>query len=170
MENQVKILFNNNINSSGKNFADMLRSYGIGVALFEDDETFGIFPSRDEKTDIILEIATTDIIREIGIPAHIKGYRYLREAIMMAVKNSELLTSLSKQLYPAIAKEHKTTPTSVERAIRHAIELAWERGNCKTLDSYFGQIYDVEHERPTNSEFIALISDKLRLRFKTVLV
>lgn len=115
-----------------------------------------------------LELMVTDIIHKIGIPAHIKGYSYLREAIMLSVKDSEMINSVTKLLYPTIAKTFGTTPSRVERAIRHAIEVAWDRGDTKVLDSYFG--YTVQHQRgkPTNSEFIAMMADNLRLSIKVI--
>ena len=113
-----------------------------------------------------LEIEVTNIIHEIGVPAHIKGYKYLRDAIIMVVQNMEMLNAVTKELYPAIAFKNGTTPSRVERAIRHAIEVAWNRGKIETIDKLFG--YTVQHDKgkPTNSEFIALISDKLRLEWK----
>lgn len=113
-----------------------------------------------------LELMVTNIIHRIGIPAHIKGYNYLREAIILSVKDSEMINSVTKLLYPTIAKNFKTTSSRVERAIRHAIEVAWDRGDVEVLEAYFG--YTVQHQRgkPTNSEFIAMISDNLRLSMK----
>lgn len=113
-----------------------------------------------------LELEVTNIIHEIGVPAHIKGYQYLRDAIIMVVEDVELMGAITKELYPAIAYKNNTTPSRVERAIRHAIEVAWNRGKLETIDRLFG--YTVQHDKgkPTNSEFIALISDKLRLEWK----
>lgn len=113
-----------------------------------------------------LETEVTSIIHEIGVPAHIKGYQYLRDSIMMSIENMEILDFVTKELYPTIAKKYSTTPSRVERAIRHAIEVAWERGSTTFIDKLFG--YTVNHRKgkPTNSEFIALISDKLRLELK----
>lgn len=119
----------------------------------------------DNKTHD-LEGDVTDIIHEIGIPAHIKGYQYLREAIMMSVEDAEMLSAVTKLLYPAIAKKYHTTSSRVERAIRHAIEVAWNRGNMETLDSMFGYTINVSKGKPTNSEFIALIVDKMRLHYR----
>ena len=113
-----------------------------------------------------LEVMVTEIIHQIGVPAHIKGYHYLREAIMLAVKNSEIINSVTKQLYPTVAKKHSTTSSRVERAIRHAIEVAWDRGDVDVLNSYFGYTIHNGRGKPTNSEFIAMIADKLRLRLK----
>ena len=113
-----------------------------------------------------LEQEVTGMIHEIGVPAHIKGYQYLREAIMMAVKDPVMISSITKILYPTIAKRFQTTPSRVERAIRHAIEVAWSRGRTETLDSMFGYTIDTSKGKPTNSEFIALIADRIRLAYK----
>lgn len=117
-------------------------------------------PVRDLEKDV------TDMIHEIGVPAHIKGYQYLREAIMMSVEDNEMLSSITKVLYPSIAKKYQTTPSRVERAIRHAIEVAWSRGRMETLDALFGYTINTGKGKPTNSEFIALIADKIRLQYK----
>ena len=117
-------------------------------------------PSYDLETDV------TDMIHEIGVPAHIKGYQYLREAIMMSVQDMEMLNSITKLLYPSIANKYQTTPSRVERAIRHAIEVAWSRGRMETLDALFGYTINTGKGKPTNSEFIALITDKLRLKYR----
>ena len=117
-------------------------------------------PSYDLETDV------TDMIHEIGVPAHIKGYQYLREAIMMSVRDMEMLNSITKLLYPSIANKCQTTPSRVERAIRHAIEVAWSRGRMETLDALFGYTINTGKGKPTNSEFIALITDKLRLKYR----
>lgn len=113
-----------------------------------------------------LENDVTDIIREIGIPAHIKGYQYIREAIMMTVNDMNLLNYITKLLYPTIAKKYKTTSSSVERAIRHAIEVAWNKGQIDVLEDMFGYTISAGKGKPTNSEFIALIADKLRLEYR----
>lgn len=113
-----------------------------------------------------LEMRVTDIIHEIGVPAHIKGYQYLREAIMMSVEDPEVLSSITKLLYPTIAKKFKTTSSRVERAIRHAIEVAWSRGKMDTIDELFGYTVSNGKGKPTNSEFVALITDKIRLEEK----
>ena len=115
-----------------------------------------------------LEIIVTDIIHQIGVPAHIKGYHYLREAIMACVNDKEMLESVTKLLYPAVAKKFSTTPSRVERAIRHAIEIAWDRGDVDTLNSFFGYTINVGKGKPTNSEFIALITDKICLKYKSL--
>ena len=113
-----------------------------------------------------LEVMVTDIIHQIGVPAHIKGYHYLREAIMLSVNNPDIINSITKQLYPTVAKKFQTTSSRVERAIRHGIEVAWDRGNVDVLNSYFGYTIHVGRVKPTNSEFIAMIADKLRLKMK----
>ena len=113
-----------------------------------------------------LEHDVTDMIHEIGVPAHIKGYQYLREAIMMSVEEPAMISSITKILYPTIAKRFQTTPSRVERAIRHAIEVAWDRGDVDVLNSYFGYTIHNGRGKPTNSEFIAMIADKLRLQLR----
>ena len=120
-----------------------------------------------EKNQSNLEVVITDIIHQIGVPAHIKGYHYLREAIIMAVENIDIMNSVTKCLYPSVAKKHGTTSSRVERAIRHAIEVAWDRGDVDVLNSYFGYTIHSSKGKPTNSEFIALIADKLRVNMKT---
>ena len=112
------------------------------------------------------ECAVTDILHQIGVPAHIKGYQFLRKAILMTINDQELINSVTKRLYPDIAKECHTTPSRVERAIRHAIEVAWDRGDVDMLNSYFGYTIHNLRGKPTNSEFIAMISDKMRLTKK----
>ena len=113
-----------------------------------------------------LEADVTNIIHEIGVPAHIKGYQYLRDAIVMSVLDMEMLNSITKVLYPTIAKKYDTTTSRVERAIRHAIEVAWSRGRMDTIDDLFGYTINHGKGKPTNSEFIALITDKIRLDYK----
>lgn len=123
---------------------------------------------NDQSTkEEILEIKVTNIIHEIGVPAHIKGYQYLRDGIIMVVNNIEIINQITKQLYPDLAKKYKTTPSRVERAIRHAIEVAWNRGQIETVDSIFGYTVNSNKGKPTNSEFIAMVADKLRLDLKS---
>lgn len=119
-----------------------------------------------QRTGYNLERDVTDMIHEIGVPAHIKGYQYLREAIMMSVEDPEMLGSITKVLYPTIARKNQTTSSRVERAIRHAIEVAWNRGRMETLDAMFGYTINTGKGKPTNSEFIALIADKIRLQYR----
>ena len=113
-----------------------------------------------------MESQITKIIHQIGVPAHIKGYQYLRTAIMLTVKDSDIINSVTKILYPSVAKKYQTTTSRVERAIRHAIEVAWDRGDVDTLNSYFGYTIQNNRGKPTNSEFIAMIADNLRLQYK----
>lgn len=113
-----------------------------------------------------LEVEVTNIMHEIGVPAHIKGYQYLRDAIMMVVKDLDVINSITKQLYPSIAHAYNTTPSRVERAIRHAIEVAWSRGQMEAIDTLFGYTVSIGKGKPTNSEFIAMVADKLRLEMK----
>ncbi len=113
-----------------------------------------------------LEELVTSIIHEVGVPAHIKGYQYVREAIMITVEDMEVINSVTKILYPEVAKRYHTTPSRVERAIRHAIEVAWDRGDLETLQKFFGYTVSNAKGKPTNSEFIAMISDRIRLKLK----
>ncbi len=126
------------------------------------------FPRQNSSgsADPSLEEVITDIIHQIGVPAHIKGYHYLREAIMLSVNNADMINSVTKMLYPTVAKKFGTTSSRVERAIRHAIEVAWDRGDVDTLNSFFSYTVHTSRGKPTNSEFIALIADKLRLKYK----
>ena len=114
----------------------------------------------------LLESRVTAVIHEIGVPAHIKGYQYLREAIMSAVHDMDVINAVTKVLYPEVAKHFGTTPSRVERAIRHAIEVAWDRGDLETLQKYFGYTVNSTKGKPTNSEFIAMIADRLQLQMK----
>ena len=123
-------------------------------------------PAPKPDADRNLALVVTDIMREIGVPAHIKGFEYLREAILLTVREPELMHAVTKVLYPTVAKQNKTTASRVERAIRHAIEVAWDRGDVDVLSSYFGYTIQNSRGKPTNSEFIAMISDRLRLHGK----
>ena len=118
-------------------------------------------------TDSELEVMVTEIIHQIGVPAHIKGYQYLRTSIEKCIESPDMLGSVTKILYPTVAKQYSTTASRVERAIRHAIEVAWDRGDVEVLSSFFGYTIDSDRGKPTNSEFIAMISDKIRLLLKT---
>lgn len=124
------------------------------------------YENKLEYMEQNLENDVTQMLHEIGIPAHIKGYQYLRDAISISVSDQDMLTSVTKVLYPSIAKNHQTTPSRVERAIRHAIEVAWSRGKMDTINEIFGYTVSNGKGKPTNSEFIALISDKIRLDYK----
>ena len=125
-------------------------------------------PQHNSKANI--ESLVTGIIHEIGVPAHIKGYQYLREAIIIAVNDMDVINAITKVLYPQVAKAFQTTPSRVERAIRHAIEVAWDRGDLDTLQKFFGYTVSNTKGKPTNSEFIALIADKLQLQLKSTKV
>lgn len=135
--------------------ASRIRQLGDGSSA----KTPFVVPSKPRN----LDMAVTNIIHEIGVPAHIKGYHYLRDAILMVVDEINLLGGITKELYPMIAQKYNTTPSRVERAIRHAIELAWDRGNVEAISKFFGYTVNMAKGKPTNSEFIAMIADKLRL-------
>ena len=123
-------------------------------------------PTAQRTGQTSIETMVTNIIHEIGVPAHIKGYQYLREAIIIAVNDMDVINAITKVLYPQVAKAFQTTPSRVERAIRHAIEVAWDRGDLDTLQRFFGYTVSNTKGKPTNSEFIALIADKLQLQLK----
>ena len=132
--------------------------------LFRSGSAQNSFTTMRDVND--LSVVVSDIMRQIGVPAHIKGYQYLRTAILLCVRDSEMMNSVTKLLYPTVAKQYSTTPSRVERAIRHAIEVAWDRGDVEVLSEYFGYTIQNTRGKPTNSEFIAMISDKLRLQLK----
>lgn len=135
----------------------------IGMLRKGKDRIFG----NANVTDAFgLELKVTEILHEIGVPAHIKGYHYLRDSIILSIEQPEIINAVTKQLYPSVAKKYETTSSRVERAIRHAIEVAWDRGDIDVLNSYFGYTIHNDRGKPTNSEFIAMISDKLRLQIK----
>ena len=169
-ERMFKIL--TDLMNANKEFQIMITVPGEKNELEEGTSRFVIEPSAMGKTNIKpehdLEQDVTDMIHEIGVPAHIKGYQYLREAIMMAVEDIDMLNSITKVLYPTIAKKFQTTPSRVERAIRHAIEVAWSRGRMETLDALFGYTVNTGKGKPTNSEFIALIADRIRLQYRNL--
>ena len=125
------------------------------------------YPAARRSDKVSIETLVTNIIHEIGVPAHIKGYQYLREAIIIAVNDMDVIYAITKVLYPEVAKTFGTTPSRVERAIRHAIEVAWDRGDLDTLQKFFGYTVSNTKGKPTNSEFIALIADKLQLQLKS---
>ena len=142
------------------------------TALIERMEEIQVSPAKATIVKTInsgtgIEAMVTNIIHEIGVPAHIKGYQYLREAIIIAVGDMEVINAITKVLYPQVAKTFQTTPSRVERAIRHAIEVAWDRGDLDTLQRFFGYTVSNTKGKPTNSEFIALIADKLQLQLKS---
>lgn len=140
---------------------DTIRSFGAktGRSGFE-------VVAREGEKPYDLEAVVTEFIHELGVPAHIKGYQYVRSAIMMVVENMELLNYITKQLYPVIAKKYSTTSSRVERAIRHSIEVAWSRGRPETMNRIFGYTIDTGKGKPTNSEFIAMVADRIRLQIK----
>ncbi|MGM7681502.1 sporulation transcription factor Spo0A [Cytobacillus sp. Hm23] len=137
-----------------------------GKGLTHVKQTTTLYRTQNESKHKNLDASITSIIHEIGVPAHIKGYLYLREAISMVYNDIELLGSITKVLYPDIAKKYNTTASRVERAIRHAIEVAWSRGNIESISSLFGYTVSMSKAKPTNSEFIAMVADKLRLEHK----
>ena len=137
---------------------DLPRTPGLGVDFRRSKEP--------NYQDMDLETVVTDIIHEIGVPAHIKGYQYLREAIILTIKDMDMINAVTKVLYPEVAKHFGTTPSRVERAIRHAIEVAWDRGDVETLQRFFGYTVSGIKGKPTNSEFIAMIADNLSLKRK----
>ena len=145
-----------------------IRQVKEGKLSKEERKNFIMIEGRQQDKDYEyqLEVIVTNIIHEIGVPAHIKGYHYLRDSIIMAVTDMDILNSITKQLYPTIAKMHHTTSSRVERAIRHAIEVAWNRGKMDTINELFGYTIQAGKGKPTNSEFIALIADKIRLEYK----
>lgn len=150
---------------------DKVRRVGsrkIKPAVFAENRKVKPYVNKAEYIEQNLENDVTHMLHEIGIPAHIKGYQYLRDAIIISVKDHEMLTSVTKILYPSIAKRHQTTASRVERAIRHAIEVAWSRGEIDTINEIFGYTVSNGKGKPTNSEFIALIADKIRLDYKRI--
>ena len=139
----------------------------VGDRLRQVMASGGAEPELDSSAS--LESQVTAIIHEVGVPAHIKGYQYLREAIIIAVNDMDVINAVTKVLYPEVAKRFNTTPSRVERAIRHAIEVAWDRGDLETLQKYFGYTVSNAKGKPTNSEFIAMIADRIRLSRRKVL-
>jgi len=124
-------------------------------------------PGGGPHPEIDLEVRVTNMIHEVGVPAHIKGYQYLRDAIMMTVRDMNIINAITKVLYPTVARHYDTTSSRVERAIRHAIEVAWDRGDVETLQKFFGYTVSQTKGKPTNSEFISMLADRLRLELKT---
>ncbi|WP_095177805.1 sporulation transcription factor Spo0A [Clostridium cochlearium] len=151
---RIRQMFNNTISGESVRINNMPVLQSTSIEINKKEEPF------DLETEI------TNVIHEIGVPAHIKGYMYLREAITMVVKDMELLSAVTKELYPSIAKKYNTTASRVERAIRHAIEVAWSRGQIDTINKIFGYTIHNDKGKPTNSEFIAMVADKLRLKNK----
>ena len=125
--------------------------------------TFEQYAQKAQECEHQIEAEVTQLIRELGVPPHLKGYQYMREAIIMCVKDMDVIGSMTKKLYPSIAEKFNTLPTRVERAIRHAIEVAWSRGNLETLNKFFGYTIDVDKGKPTNGEYIAMLADRVRI-------
>ena len=145
------------------------KPFDFSVMLSHVDSLIKIKNRASSDTDTKsgdVEAQVTKIIHQIGVPAHIKGYQYLRTAILMTIEDNDIINSVTKILYPAVAKKYQTTTSRVERAIRHAIEVAWDRGDVETLNSFFGYTIQNSRGKPTNSEFIAMIADNLRLKYK----
>ncbi len=154
---------------SNEAMAEIIRSFYTPLPITpRTASAIGVAPAaiNNKPETVDLESLVTEFIHELGVPAHIKGYQYIRSAIMMVVENMELLNYITKQLYPAIAKKYGTTSSRVERAIRHSIEVAWTRGKPQTMDEIFGYTIDTGKGKPTNSEFIAMVADRIRLRIK----
>jgi two-component system, response regulator, stage 0 sporulation protein A len=149
-----------------ENLGNHIRQVSGNSNTFTRKSSSTSYRSQSEQKPKNLDASITSIIHEIGVPAHIKGYLYLREAISMVYNDIELLGSITKVLYPDIAKKYNTTASRVERAIRHAIEVAWSRGNIDSISSLFGYTVSMSKAKPTNSEFIAMVADKLRLEHK----
>jgi len=143
-----------------------LAGLGNHVSEIEEGRRQGTLTNDGASTGPDMEAQVTKIIHQIGVPAHIKGYQYLRSAILMTIRDNDVINSVTKVLYPSVAKKYQTTTSRVERAIRHAIEVAWDRGDVDTLNSYFGYTVQNNRGKPTNSEFIAMIADNLRLKYK----
>ena len=175
------VITKNIIVESSYNSAEMIRNvseYGVNYYILKpfeledlENRILEVFKQLDSKSINLyknnLEISITRMLHELGMPSHIKGYQYLREAIIMVVNDIDVINQITKSLYPRIAYKFDTTPSRVERAIRHAIEVAWGRGDQKTVENIFGYTISASKGKPTNSEFIAMISDKLRLELKT---
>jgi len=143
--------------------ANRIRQLGNVLIAMPTTKTTAVHQVNKVKN---LEVEVTNIIHQMGVPAHIKGYQYLRDAILLVINEVNLLGAVTKELYPMIAEKYTTTPSRVERAIRHAIELAWDRGNVEMMNKFFGYTINLDRGKPTNSEFIAMVADKLRLTYK----
>jgi len=154
LSNRIRDMFN------GSNGSDSVRKTSTSTS----QSSYADSKAKSNNSPLDLEAEITSIIHEIGVPAHIKGYMYLREAITLVVNDIELLSAVTKELYPTIAKKYNTTASRVERAIRHAIEVAWGRGQVEAINKLFGYTIHNEKGKPTNSEFIAMVADKLRLK------
>lgn len=167
MEKTLKILMASDESELTEDYCSALRKAGFNLIIMNDAKDV-VSDSRTfvNQPDADLNVTVSEIMHQIGVPAHIKGYQYLREAIILSVGDDEMINSVTKYLYPTVAKKFQTTPSRVERAIRHAIEVAWDRGDVDVLSSYFGYTIQNQRGKPTNSEFIAMISDRLKLKMK----
>jgi len=145
--------------------ANRIRQFFSGISISTPNSNLGSYQQPLVRSRN-LDLEVTNIIHQMGVPAHIKGYQYLRDAILLVINEISLLGAITKELYPSIAEKYETTPSRVERAIRHAIELAWDRGNVEMMNKFFGYTINIERGKPTNSEFIAMIADKLRMGSK----
>lgn len=167
MEKTLKILMTSDEKELTREYCTALRDAGFNVVVMNDSEVSEVGSHGDSSfQDKDLTVTISEIMHQIDVPAHIKGYQYLREAILLSVGDDEMINSVTKYLYPTVAKKFGTTPSRVERAIRHAIEVAWDRGDVDVLSSYFGYTIQNQRGKPTNSEFIAMISDRLKLKMK----
>ena len=167
MEKTLKILMTSDEKELTREYCTALRDAGFNVVVMNDSEVSEVGSHGDSSfQDKDLTVTISEIMHQIGVPAHIKGYQYLRDAILLSVGDDEMINSVTKYLYPTVAKKFGTTPSRVERAIRHAIEVAWDRGDVDVLSSYFGYTIQNQRGKPTNSEFIAMISDRLKLKMK----
>ncbi len=147
---------------------ERIRQLKKGVEMINRSDAAKSLLKQQSSKQPSLEHRITQIMRDMGVPAHIKGYQYMRDAIMLVIDNLDLISSVTKKLYPELAIKYKTTPSRIERAIRHAIEVAWERGKVDAIQDLFGYTINTKKGKPTNSEFIAMLSDKLRLETKAI--
>ncbi|NLO40321.1 MAG: sporulation transcription factor Spo0A [Ruminiclostridium sp.] len=145
---------------------ERIRQLRKGEVIISRSEAPRSVPKAQMAKPFSMEGRITQIMRDVGVPAHIKGYQYMRDAVLLVIDDMELISSVTKRLYPELARRYKTTPSRVERAIRHAIEVAWTRGQVETIHDLFGYTINTKKGKPTNSEFIAMIADKLRLEAK----
>lgn len=145
---------------------ERIRQLGRGDGIVNRPETVKTASRQQQAKPSSMESRITQIMRDVGVPAHIKGYQYMRDAVLLVIDDIELISSVTKRLYPELARRYKTTPSRVERAIRHAIEVAWTRGQVETIHELFGYTINTKKGKPTNSEFIAMIADKMRLENK----
>lgn len=142
---------------------ELIRAHSPTVIRMNSAPQNPILANASQTGTVSIQAKITHIMRDVGVPAHIKGYQYMRDAILMAINDREIISAVTKRLYPELAKNHKTTPSRVERAIRHAIEVAWSRGKVDTINELFGYTINTRKGKPTNSEFIAMVADTLRL-------